>query len=50
MWIICQADDPHEMWRFIFFENYLRKKKKKKKLSAAVVSGTLRVKMYEYVG
>ena len=40
MWIVCQADDSHEMSGLVFFE----KKKKKKLSSAAVVIGALRVK------
>ena len=42
MWIICQADDSHEMSRLVFSEKK-KKKKKKKMSSAAVVTGTLRV-------
>ena len=38
MWIICLADDSHEMSRL-----FSEKKKKKKMLSAAVVIGTLKV-------
>ena len=41
MWIICQADDSHEMSRLVFFVKW---KKKKKLSSAAVVTGALRVK------
>ena len=39
MWIICQAEDLHELSRLIFFEN----RKKIKMSSAAVVIGTLRI-------
>ena len=39
MWIVCQADNSQEMSRLVFSE-----KKKKKLLSAAVVTGALRVK------
>ena len=41
MWIVCQADDSHEISRLVFFEKL---KKKLKMLSAAVVIGALRVK------
>ena len=42
MWIICQADDSHELSRLIFFEQYKKKINKKfKTLSAAVVIGTI---------
>ena len=41
MWIICYADDSHEMPSFILSEKY----KKKIKLSfAAVVISTIRIK------
>ena len=43
MWIIRQADDSHEMLRLVFSEKM--KKNKKKLLSAAVVIGSLRVKI-----
>ena len=47
MWIVCQADNSHEMSRLVFSENKKKKKKKKKKKmsSAAVLIGTLRVKI-----
>ena len=38
MWIICQADDSHEMSRLIFFVKIIRM------LSATILLGTLRVK------
>ena len=38
--ISCESDDSHEMSRLVFSEKF-----KKKKMSAAVVIGTLRVKM-----
>ena len=41
---ICQADDSHEISRLVFFEK-LEKKKYFKMSSAAVVIGTLRVKL-----
>ena len=41
MWIVCQADNSHEMSRLVLSE---KKKKKKKLSSAAVVIGALRVK------
>ena len=45
MWIICEADDSHEMSSLIFSE-----KKKKKKSSAAVVISTLSVKKIQIMG
>ena len=46
MWLTCLADDSHKMSRLIFYE---KKKKKEKQyfklLSAAVLIGTLRVKL-----
>ena len=31
MWIVCIADNSHQMPSFIFFENKNKKKKQKKK-------------------
>ena len=43
MWIVCLADDSHEIARRVFFEKLKKKKKKFKMSSAAVVIGALRV-------
>ena len=43
MWIVCLADDSHEISRLIIFENYKKKKKIVKMSSAAVFLGALRV-------
>ena len=43
MWIICLADDSHEMPSFIF-SGKKYKKKKIKMLSAAIVTSALMVK------
>ena len=32
MWIVCLADDTHELSTLIFSENQKKKKKKKKKI------------------
>ena len=40
MWIVCQADDSHEISRLVFFEKL---KKYFKMSSAAVVIGALKV-------
>ena len=40
MWIVCLADDSHEIPSIIFSEKY-----KKEKLSAAAVISTLRVNL-----
>ena len=42
MWIVCLADESHEMSRLIFYEKY--KKKYFKVSSAAIVIGAFKVK------
>ena len=44
MYIVCQADDSHEMSRLVFSEKKKIKKNKNKLASAADVIGALRVK------
>ena len=48
MWIVCQADDSHEMSRRFVSENY-KKKSKESKLSAAVLISALRVNIQHKV-
>ena len=45
MWIVCQADDSHEMSRFVFPEKNNKKKQQKTLSSAAVVIGASRFKV-----
>ena len=46
-WIVCCADDSHEMARLIFFEKVI--KKKVKMSSVAVVLGALRIHLLLYI-
>ena len=46
MWIVCQADDLHEISRLVFFEKIKKNKNKCRLLQ--IVHGALRVKLYPF--
>ena len=43
MWIVCSADDSHEISRLVFSEKSKKKKKKFRMSSAKILLGALRV-------